>query len=92
MLFDSVIPALELGFISLSVEDKAVQKLSWMLGDSEPTGHKKTWLEQYATTTQGWGPMTETLIDVLKYLLEKNMVDSGSQHMQVRITHTHYLS
>lgn len=54
MLFDSVIPALELGFISLSVEDRAVQKLSWMLGDSEPTGHKKTWLEQHATTTQGW--------------------------------------
>lgn len=54
MFFDSVIPALELGFISLSVEDRAVQKLSWMLGDSEPTEHKKTWLEQHATTTQGW--------------------------------------
>lgn len=48
-------------------------------------GHMNAWLGQHATTTQGWGPLTETLTSALKGLLEKDMVGSGAQHMQVRI-------
>lgn len=68
MLLTVVNPASELGFISFN-EDRASTKAG--------PGRLKTWLGQHATTTQGWGQMTQTLMNTLKWSLENNTVGRG---------------